>query len=102
MLSTNLDRAGRPFVSSFEAKSYPFCEQPLTRKNCVFFLVLFIAGIVCLTRFCDLSANPSRPFADGTQWHPEKSKCHSSLPTFLDALNEPRGQGPGKILRDCF
>jgi len=24
MLSTNLDRAGRPFVSTFEAKSYPF------------------------------------------------------------------------------
>jgi|EP01044_Picomonas_judraskeda_P013010 hypothetical protein len=26
MLSTNIDRTGRAFVSTFEAKSYPFCE----------------------------------------------------------------------------
>ena len=27
MLSTNIDRTGRPFVSTFEAKSYPFCAH---------------------------------------------------------------------------
>jgi gamma-glutamyl hydrolase len=47
MLSTNVDRAGRPFVSTFEAKSYPFCKLGVLCRP-----PLYHTAAVCTQRIC--------------------------------------------------
>jgi hypothetical protein len=99
MLSTNIDRTGRPFVSTFEAKSYPFCAHntpppPPSRLSPAhrpigpsIYPHSCASGADCLS-----TANPDALscIADGTQWHPEKNAFEwnpkESIPHSADAV----------------